>query len=118
MYVGIINIKFILNMIFYNENSLYLRCTDENDRTFALGFMNFIGRALGKFKKIVTRSCDSQKVSVNDQKIPESQHRSTHSDFTLKKSHRTLAVTRHQGNNSSKATSDLFLSKMIVKNVV
>ena len=59
-------------MIFYNENSLHFRCTDENDRTFALGFMNFIGRALGKFKTIVTRSCYSQKVSVNDQKIPES----------------------------------------------
>ena len=61
-------------MIFYNENSLYLRCTDETDRTFALGFMNFIGRALGKFKEIVTRSCNSQKVGVNVQKIPESRN--------------------------------------------
>ena len=61
-------------MIFYNENSLYLRCTDENDRTFALGFMNFIGRALGKFKEIVIRSCNSQKVGVKDQKLPESRN--------------------------------------------
>ena len=41
------------------------------------------------------------------------QRRPTHG--TVRKSHRTFTVTRHQYDNNSKATSSLFLFKMITK---
>ena len=55
----------------------------------------------------------SPKVSENDQEIPQSHCRPTHG--TVRKSHRTFIVTIHLQDNISKATSFVFLFKMIGK---